>query len=221
MDEAPDVIRQQIEATRSSLTQKLETLEDQVLDTVQTAKNQVLDTVQTAKSTVTDTIETVRTKVQDTVETVKRTFDINHQVEQHPWPMVGGAIVAGYLAGRVLERDFFSRHPALPPASVGGVLQSPGLGTDTSTTNGRSLAQPTVARAATSDGRGLLSRFIHQFDSEIEEVKGLAIGAAAGFVRDLLKQSLPQLSEHIDEVMDSATRKLGGQPVKESLLNPS
>ena len=53
MDERPDVIRQQIEETRESLTDKLETLEGQVKDTVST----VSDTLESVKETVEGTVE--------------------------------------------------------------------------------------------------------------------------------------------------------------------
>ena len=35
----------------------------------------------------------------DAVATVKHTFDLPAQVEHHPWPMVGGALLAGYMLG--------------------------------------------------------------------------------------------------------------------------
>src|SRR5919204_42605 len=76
----------------------------------------VRGTVQSAKATVEETIENVRSKVQETVQTVKRTFDLPYQVERHPWAMVGGSVLAGYLAGTFLlprpgkaERLFGSR----------------------------------------------------------------------------------------------------------------
>ena len=44
-------------------------------------------------------METVKGTVGETVETVKRTFDVPYQVDQHPWLMVGGATLAGYMLG--------------------------------------------------------------------------------------------------------------------------
>ena len=73
MDPQPDVIRQQIEETRSSLTEKLEALEAEVKGTVQSAK-----------------------------ETVKRTFDIPYQVDRHPWAMLGLSFVSGIVAGALV-----------------------------------------------------------------------------------------------------------------------
>src|SRR5512145_1921418 len=36
----------------------------------------------------------------ETVATVQRPFDLPAQVEHRPWPMVGGALLAGYRLGR-------------------------------------------------------------------------------------------------------------------------
>src|SRR5262245_5136733 len=91
MAEEPDVIRQQIDETRSSLTEKLETLE-----------GQVRGTVREAKASVEDTIESVKASVQHSVASVKRTFDVRYQTERHPWAMVGGSVVAGFVIGSLV-----------------------------------------------------------------------------------------------------------------------
>src|SRR5947208_14305774 len=109
MDPQPDVIRQQIEDTRSSLTDKLETLEAEVKgtvqsdrDTVESAKEAVESTLSSAKETVEDTISSVKDTVASATETVKRTFDIPYQVDRHPWAMLGLSAVAGCLCGALL-----------------------------------------------------------------------------------------------------------------------
>jgi ElaB/YqjD/DUF883 family membrane-anchored ribosome-binding protein len=208
MDQEPDVIRQQIDETRSSLTDKLETLE-----------NQVRGTVQDAKATVQETIQSVKATVNETVDSVKRTFDLNYQVEQHPWAMVGGSVLAGFLVGSLLKRRpghasswvvGTTAHPAFngPPRAEAPRFDGSNLG--------RSFTQP----AAAGEQPGLLSRLYHQFEGEIEQVKQVAIGATMGLLRDLVKQSLPQLAPHIDEVMNSATTKLGGKPIDRPLVQP-
>ena len=65
MEDAPEVIRQQMEDTRASLSEKLESLEQQVVGTVHDARDAVADTVQS----------------------VKDAFDIKLQTRRHPlWP---------------------------------------------------------------------------------------------------------------------------------------
>src|SRR5262245_56859365 len=97
----PDEIRQEIEQTRSSLTEKIETLENEVLGTV----HNVTDTVES-------TIENVKETVQETVHTVKRTFDLRYQTDQHPWAMFSGSMLAGCIAGALFggrQRHAWSR----------------------------------------------------------------------------------------------------------------
>jgi hypothetical protein len=42
-------------------------------------------------------VEHAKGTIEDTVATVKRTFGLPFQVEQHPWPMMGGALLAGLV----------------------------------------------------------------------------------------------------------------------------
>lgn len=216
MAEEPDVIRDQIEETRSALTDKLETLE-----------GQVRETVQSAKETVEDTIENVKSSVQQTVTSVKRTFDLTYQVDRHPWAMVGGSFLTGLVLGHYLEgrrqqqhlrsiRAYAERGPDLLRSQ--GVPES--LAAERS--NGaRPVAPPTQAFAAEPAPPGLLRQLLHTFDDEIEKVKEVAIGAALGIVRDLAKESFPKLAPQIDEVMNSATAKVGGQPIAGPLVEPA
>jgi len=212
MDQEPDVIRQHIDETRSSLTEKLETLE-----------GQVRGTVQDAKATVEDTIENVKATVQDTVASVKKTFDLRYQTEQHPWAMVGGSVVAGYVLGTL----------ATPPRgyhrSSGGTRQdystsSRSQGFSEFRPNGASAASAASATPASSPSAkpSFLGQVLNQFHDEIEQVKGLAVGAAVGLLRDYVKQTLPpSLSAQVDHVMNSATSKLGGHPVSGPVMESS
>jgi len=202
MAEDPDVIRQQIDETRSSLTEKLENLE-----------GQVRGTVQEAKATVEGTIQSVKSSVHDTVETVKRTLDVRYQTERHPWAMVGGSVLAGFVIGSLAGGR---RSPGRRPG-YGGAQYSLS-----------SMAAPPPQRAAAPEAAqrdhrparpGMFSQVLNQFDDEINQLKGLAIGALVGVVRDLVKQSVPpSLSGQLEGVLNSATTKLGGKPVPGPVL---
>jgi ElaB/YqjD/DUF883 family membrane-anchored ribosome-binding protein len=102
----PDVtnLHQEIDQTRADLTQKLETLEEQVRDTIRSTTENVSETVEAVTSTVEETIEQVSSTVQETVDSVKKTFDMSYQMRERPWVMLGGSIVAGFLAGALLNR---------------------------------------------------------------------------------------------------------------------
>ena len=80
----------EISQTRASMTHKLAMLEERVQDTVEEAKATVMDVMDQVKETAEDLA--VRTK---------RTFDPVYQTGQHPWVMLGGAIVAGFLLARL------------------------------------------------------------------------------------------------------------------------
>jgi hypothetical protein len=195
----PEVIRQQIDQTRSALTEKLETLE-----------TQVRGTVTSAKTTVEETIENVKGTVRDTVHTVKQTFDLPYQTERHPWAMFGGSVVAGYLVGMV-----WAGWPgARSTASTSGRASGNGAARWQLTAARPEAEQPGPARP------GLLSRFLHQFDDEIEQVTELAIGAAMGALRDAVHNALPQYGPQIDQIMESATAKMGGKLSTNCQLNP-
>jgi ElaB/YqjD/DUF883 family membrane-anchored ribosome-binding protein len=111
--ESPDVIAQEMQETRNSLTEKVAALETQVVGTIQNATEAVSSTVEQVKTVVQDTLSSVkdtasdvRQSVTDSVQTVtdrvESAFELSRHTREHPWPMVGGAGVAGFLAGYLL-----------------------------------------------------------------------------------------------------------------------
>ncbi|HSX81821.1 MAG TPA: BON domain-containing protein, partial [Candidatus Saccharimonadia bacterium] len=77
----------------------------------------------------------VKGTVEETVATVQRTVDLPSQMEPHPWPMVGGAVLAGYrlsswggghssAAGPTAERATEASRSGSPPRLAGVVRSS-------------------------------------------------------------------------------------------------
>ncbi len=99
MADSPEVIRQQMEETKLQLTDKLVSLEHQVAETVQSTGTAVTATVEAVQAKV----ETVTGSVQDALHSISKAFDIQHHVNTHPWLVMGGAVVVGYLAADLLE----------------------------------------------------------------------------------------------------------------------
>jgi ElaB/YqjD/DUF883 family membrane-anchored ribosome-binding protein len=205
MDPEPEVIRQQIEETRSSLAEKLSTLEDKVVDTVKDTTDtvaetveSVAETVESVKESVTGTVDAVKESVQETVEAVKRTFDLRQQVDRHPWLMVSGSVVSGFLCERLMERYPAETSYASPPA-------------------------PRPSGAGTADGAqapGTLDKLYHTFEGELTKVRELAVGTLFGVLRDLVKRALPEhLAPQVAEVVDRVTSKLGGKPIEGPLVS--
>ena len=103
MENESEMIRQQMDETRTAMTEKIEMLEHQVVETVQVASTAVADTVENVKEIVRDSLQTVKESVHETVETVKDAFDLHRQVDQRPWTMFAGATALGYLGACLLR----------------------------------------------------------------------------------------------------------------------
>jgi ElaB/YqjD/DUF883 family membrane-anchored ribosome-binding protein len=211
----PDVtqLHEEIDKTRSDLTDKLQTLEDQVKDTIHSATEKVGDTIEQVTSTVQETVESAKSTVNDTVGAVRQTFDLEYQMEVRPWTMLAGSVCVGLLAGALVGRQSRGR-------SLGELASSGYRGMSESLASAGSAAQD-YAQRAREQGPSLLSQVYHQFEPELAQVKEMAIGYAAGMLRDMIKQAVPALREQIDEVMNKATTKFGGQPVQGPVLQPS
>lgn len=220
MAEEPEVLREQIRETQESLATKISTLEDKVVgtvnntteavaETVESVKETVTETVEAVKETVSETVESVKEKVAETIQTVKRTFDIEHHVREHPWPMMAGACAAGFLTGHLLPSATRSAEEFVSRMS----------------SQERQSRSQYASSAATSNGdarngqESWLGSLFHQFHDEIEHVKGVALGTLFGLARDWATQNLPEkLSPHVQEVIDNITTKLGGTRIEEPVM---
>jgi ElaB/YqjD/DUF883 family membrane-anchored ribosome-binding protein len=210
MDNEPEVIRQQMEETRTSLTDKVERLEQQVTGTVQDATSAVSGTVESVKDAVQETVATVKDTVHDTVESVKEAFDLRRQVDHHPWLMMGLSAGAGFLSSRLLGRA--TRHDGYRAEGRQRWLSSERRDWPT----GYHVEPQSTAEERLSPPRRAWFSFLAP---ELEKFKGMAIGYAMGAVRDVMSQSLPaDMRPQIKETMDSLTQKLGGQPVHGPVL---
>jgi ElaB/YqjD/DUF883 family membrane-anchored ribosome-binding protein len=215
MDQEPDLIRQDIEQTRESLTEKLEVLEHEVKETITEAKETVTGTIETAKQTVEDITSNVKETVQETVATVKRTFDLPYQVDQHPWGMMGGSMAAGFLAGYLLPAtrrlDGWGQQIRRAATATDGAA--------TQATPGYLNGHPSEPATAGGAGQSFFNKLLDQFAPEIDRVKEVAIGTMVGLLRDWVKQALPtSLAPKVEEVMNQTTSKLGGEPIRGPVL---
>jgi ElaB/YqjD/DUF883 family membrane-anchored ribosome-binding protein len=210
----PDVIRQQIDDTRESLTEKLDTLEGQVknavgtvTDTIETVKNTVENTVASVKCGVEETVQSVKSSLGDTVDSVKETFDLQRQVDRHPWTAVGCSLAAGVAAGYLLAGQRQS-HMHYPNGIPGMEHLIPGY----------QPAHPAAAHPEAAQPSALAS-ILGPVAGELGLVKKTVIGALLGIVRDGLRDSLPPaFSEQVNQVMDNVTRAAGGEPIRGPIL---
>ncbi len=196
-----------IEDTRSAMTEKLELLGERVLETVEGAQASVEEMVENVRDTVDTTVATVKQTVEgaqasvervvenvkgtvtDTVATVKHTFDISYQVEHHPWRMVGGATLVGYLLG--------SRRGSKPSAAF-FTPDSPVFAagpTAAYARPGRSPSSSSEPSAPPPPPQGMVSGVLEQFKDEIALIKSAAVGAVMSTLWGMVKQApLPAAS---------------------------
>jgi len=227
MDQKPEVIRQQMQVTRATLTDKLEALENKVVGTVEEATSAVTDTVNCVKGAVQDTVHSVKGSVRDTVDTVKESVNIVHHVERHPWLMFGASVATGYIGCALLFSAAPSRrsargvrHPdqwGQGPARLGGAASGETYVAHEGNGHHREAARPEA-----KPDQNFLATLTEKFGPEIDKLKSVAIGTLFGFGRELLARSVPgPISSQLNNLVDDVTRKLGGEPVRGPLLSES
>ncbi len=198
-EQTSDEMRDEIDSTRSDLSEKLGALEDRVMDTVQSAQETVEDSIQIAK---------------DTVASVERIFDIKHHVEQHPWPMLGGCFLAGLALGTLFYRAW--RRPTPSPGPPAGKQPAyspgPGLPADLRGNGSMGSAAPQPRSQEPPPSRPGVFDLFHD---EITQVQGMAIGYVMRLARDAMKDAVPQWASQINGLMNSVMTKLGGEPTQQ------
>ncbi|HKB35673.1 MAG TPA: hypothetical protein VKD72_04415 [Gemmataceae bacterium] len=229
MDQEPDLIKEQMAETRVSLTDKIEKLEDTLketvqgtlhtaTDTVENVSEKVEHTVETVKDAVEGSVEAVKETVHETVETVKEAFNLRRHVQRYPWAMLGGAIAVGFLGGRLLGQAQRSRerrrhereeYPFTRPGTAEAHAPMP-------------ASAPAREREPEPEEEkpSVLERIGESFGDELSKLKGLALGATFGVLRDMLTAAVPeQMKPQLTDVMNSFTTKLGGKVIQGPLLD--
>lgn len=226
-DDKTQVIRHNIEETRSSLTEKLEKVEQSVVGTVQnttsavtetvgTVKDAVQGTVDAVKDTVASTVQTVKDTVQGTVDTVKDSLNLRRHVENYPWAMFGGSVAAGYLVGYLTTP---STEPPSAEPNGQAAWESPEYNQETdgrARSNGarrETAAQPPAREPgpASQPHRWLWNLFSGEFD----KIRKIAIGTGLGFVREMIEKNVEgDLAQKLTELVDDFNSKLGGEAIR-------
>jgi ElaB/YqjD/DUF883 family membrane-anchored ribosome-binding protein len=200
----PEIIKQQMEETRASLTEKVEALETQVVSTVQNATAAVNETVAEVKEAVHDTVETVRDTVKGTVESVKETvgevFDLRRQMERRPLLVLGSSAALGFLVGRWLRRPASGPvdQPVPEPVRAASFARHD-PDADTGADGGGWTA--TLSRV----GHDWLDQIGRKVQKELAEVGDLAIAAASSHLKDMVAEALPKLLGGSHEEPERAT----------------
>ena len=201
-----ELIKQQMGQTRAALSEKLETLETKVFNTVGTTTDTVALTVHEVGATVRETAQDVRATMHETMASMRDALDLTQQMHQHPWLMVGGSVVAGYVGGLVLDNLERGRLPSLPSMPIAAEQLLP----SDSEVRERMEVQPPTRRTGSAFFRALAESFA----PELDKLKRTALGMALGVVRQKISESVPPtMREQVVEMMDRVTVKLGGEPL--------
>jgi ElaB/YqjD/DUF883 family membrane-anchored ribosome-binding protein len=207
MEDQQDVLNE-MEHTRSSLSDKLEALEHEVAEKVKpvtTAVERVAEAAANIAESVQDTVEGVKEKVEATAEAVTSAFDLRKQTESHPWVVFGLAATTGCMLGSFLSRRSRGGRRASSSAPARHARE----------TNGKSHhAKP--AKPAAQESAAAKPGWLGE---SLQHLKGMAVGALMSAVRDLVKQGLPgNLGEKIAEEVECMTRKMGAEPIQGPVL---
>jgi ElaB/YqjD/DUF883 family membrane-anchored ribosome-binding protein len=213
----PEDTQGDIEDIRSAMSEKLEMLEDRVWETVEDAQASVEEIVENVRDTVDTTVaavkqtvegaqasvegmvENVRGTVGETVETVRHTFDVHHQVEQHPWLLLGGVTAVGYLLGSL------SSGRSSAALSTTDPWLSP-----TSTAAATSRASPAGSQPPQERRRGVRERF----KDEIAIIEGAVIGSVVRTLGDMVKQALLPAASPLKSDTTKQGSQSGDRPVQ-------
>jgi len=180
----------------------VEEMVENVRDTVDTTVAAVKQTMEGAQTSAEGMVENVRGTVRETVEAVQHAFDLHHQMEQHPWLMLSGSLLVGYLLGSAgndrTAAIGSSYEPRFSPASPTLVLSS------------ESPARP-------QPQQGTRSGVLERYKDEIAIIEGAAVGAVMNTLWGMLKQALlPQPTPPL-----TSTRTKQGQPSDRSAPDSS
>lgn len=207
--ESPDVIAQEMEETRSSLTGKVAALETHVVDTLQNATEAVSTTVEQVKSVVQDTLSSVKDTATDVKQSVTESmqtvtdrvgsaFDLSRHTREHPWAMIGGAGLVGFLTGVVVfGRSRQSHHRAA------AVHHHP----VTYTSAAAPVASVRSPEPATPPRKtpGWLDDLLERAGNEVRKIGEEALAVAAASLKQSVQSEVPRLINSFTTAGQDAT----------------
>jgi ElaB/YqjD/DUF883 family membrane-anchored ribosome-binding protein len=217
MENEAELIRQQMTETRSHLTEKLEALEDQVASKVLGTTESVVETVENVREAVENTVHSVQHSVEDTVESVKHTFDVRRQFEEHPWAMLGGSVVVGFLAGQLVEHLSYAHAPASNGNGVAPESYSRSTGPAYVEPQVHHEEPPRYQEAPRHEEDGWGEKALEAMRPALAKLGGLAVGVTTGLIGEMIADSIPQgMGREVGKVLDDITLSLGGTPIHSS-----
>jgi ElaB/YqjD/DUF883 family membrane-anchored ribosome-binding protein len=204
MDEKAEVLKENIRETQTALTEKLEALEDKVASTVIDTASAVTDTVESVKDAVEHTVENVTDSFEGTVASVKGAFDLSQHMQNHPWMMLAGAALIGYLGGHLLGGPSRSRRWG----GTNWMSAEHEAGRHNASPARMEEHHPAPERKEASAPSALGETV----GKVVDAVKGLAIGATANVLGKVVLDAIPaEFRQETVKMIDDLTTTLGGK----------
>jgi ElaB/YqjD/DUF883 family membrane-anchored ribosome-binding protein len=255
LEQSIEETRQDIEEKRTAMAEKLELLEERFRDTLEETRSAVeeivenvkgtvddtvgvvKETVEGAKSTVDNLVENVKGTMDDTATLVKKSFDLNYQIEQRPWVMLGGSVLVGWMLGNWMtrgssyQRAFFERGYYYDYDEEDDTMYTAPMRNESSHDD---LYETEEDRKSdydshTRSGRPMSSSYTRprrwsnvtsQFQEEWDALKGIAVGTLMGTLRSMVRQHMPSVAPKLEQAINSASAKLGAEPIEVSSQQP-
>jgi hypothetical protein len=161
-----------------------------------------------AQASVEEIVEHMKGTIGDTVATVQRTFDLPSQVEHHPWPMFGGALLVGYMLGSWGGgRTSAAGSTRATPSLAAGPTAA--RAADASSSGSPPVSCASSARPQPQQGivSGILEQLKDEMKDEMASLKSVAVGAVMSTLRGMFKQAISTLATCPENV----NTKRGGQ----------
>lgn len=182
MHDSAEEIRREMDETKQQLVEKVGELE-----------HQVTATVQAVGETVNSTVGAVR----DVVHSVSNTFDIPRHVERHPWWSLGGAVVLGYMAARLLEGDTKpTSQVTFPPQAANPQAANPQAANLHFAAPTAERARPPVADPDATVAAVAAAYETCMKNSAGNELRAVAFNALLGTVSQVVAKVVPQAVDY-------------------------
>jgi gas vesicle protein len=187
------------------MTEKMEEIEDHVRGTAQHTRSSLDETVDR-------TVENVKSSVGENMERIKDNVDVQQLVDERPWLMFGGSVLAGYMLGGLTSagssqqrshdgRYSYPSHDETVEQSAraaGGDRHYRYYSDDSPrTSEGHSSDSSRIAgvKAESSD---FVDDVLDQFREEVDTLKDAAVATMTRILRDTLHDNMPQLAEEFE-----------------------
>ncbi len=183
--------------TRMAMAEKLGAIEQHVSSTMHHAR-----------TTMTQLAEKTTSSVRDTMQATQVALDPRVHAARHPWAFVGGTLVLGYAGGALFRRGWRIPTGAVPyyPPGVRGAGVMPTSGSSSSEERPESGVYPFYPDRAEAhgsgnqgqaDGPGVWAEVERALHDELGVVRNGIIRFGVGFLRQMIRQTVPALVQII------------------------